>query len=265
MQSCRKPKHFKRRWPSRGSSLCEDQRVRKTTILQWLAVNASRRTLPPGFRRLAGRVPFMLRLRNFADSPLPRADELGTASTTAVLLSEPQNWLQSVAKRKAALLLVDGVDEFPESRRGELVTWLRNLYRTLDEPIVVVTGRSTVDGSAAAIAAELAGVWSEFDIQPMDRDDTRSFVVHWHKATTVGGRSTTHVQDAIRVANVLSGAREFRLLASTPLLCAALCALFYVRDGFVPSSRIDVYANPASASSCSERLSTQGLGRPIPS
>lgn len=214
----------------------------KTTILQWLSVNLARRRLPPTFRSMATRIPFVLRLRNYADIPLPPFEELGAITTSAVLLPEPAGWVHRVASRgDAVMLLVDGIDEFPEARRAELVDWLRTAYRVLRDPVIVVTGRASAEKSAQAIAAAFRRVWNDFDIQPMARDEIRSFVLHWHKAANAGRRDRDQAEEAIRIADSLSGSREYRLLASTPLLCAALCALFYVRRGAVPSSRIEVY------------------------
>ncbi|MFF2369103.1 NACHT domain-containing protein [Agromyces sp. NPDC058110] len=209
----------------------------KTTILQWLAVGMARRTLPAGFGRIASQIPLMIRLRNFTDGPLPAPAELANLTATTTILKEPAGWLQSICRRRGVVLLIDGVDEFPDERRGDLLRWLREVTDALHPRAVVIAGRPSAQNASLAIAREYDS--AILDIQPMSREEIRSFVLHWH---TSHARKTPRIgTEAFRVADTLCGSREYRSLASTPLLCAALCALFHAKNGSLPGSRIAIY------------------------
>jgi predicted NACHT family NTPase len=48
----------------------------KTTLLQWLAVTAARSGFTGPLADWNGCVPFLVRLRSYADRPLPRPEQL---------------------------------------------------------------------------------------------------------------------------------------------------------------------------------------------
>jgi hypothetical protein len=214
----------------------------KTTILQWLAVNAARRGAPRGYKSLNGALPVFVRLRTFADRPLPRVDELVRTTVATTLLPEPEGWLGRFARASATvLLLVDGVDEFPDRRAGELATWFANLAATLPNLRIVITGRPSAEAGARAIAGEFKGIWHSVDVQPMEPSEIRAFVVHWHRAVARRALVAGFGDQATLVADQLDGDPAYRRLAISPLICAALCALFHSHNGVLPGSRIETY------------------------
>jgi len=89
----------------------------KTTLLRWLATHASSGTsqTDAGWGDL---VPFFLWLRQFAQRELPGPEELVEATARAVAGSMPSGWASDRFSDGRALLLVDGVDELPSTRRG---------------------------------------------------------------------------------------------------------------------------------------------------
>lgn len=209
----------------------------KTTILQWLAVGMARRTLPAGYGRIASRIPVVVRLRNYTDSPLPMPTELAKMTAPMMILAEPAGWLRSVSRRRGVVLLIDGVDEFPDERRGDLLRWLNEVAEALTLSAIVIAGRPSAEQAALAVARRYNG--ATLDIQPMSREEIRSFVLHWH--TSLARKTPRIGTDAFRVAETLCRSREYRSLAATPLLCAALCALFHAKKGSLPGSRIAIY------------------------
>lgn len=213
----------------------------KTTILQWLAVGLAKGVLPDEYSRVSARIPTLVRLRNFIDKPLPTVGEIADEFTQNLLLQRPDGWLAAVAKQRGFIVLVDGVDEFPESRTTELVTWLNRIGEALSGAKFVVTGRPSAYSVEQTLGAMLNRKMRTLEIQPMNRPEIRKFVLHWHKSTNRERQMGTHARSAVLVADKLSGSREYRQLSQTPLLCAALCALFYVKNGVLPSSRTEVY------------------------
>ncbi len=230
----------------------------KTTLMQWLAVNVARETLPrPLAKKLHDTIPCFLRLRNYVDQPLPQFDVLITASLRyAPLVPCPSDWLLKISESHRLLFLIDGLDEFPENRTTELADWCRALRLALNGRCLFVnTGRPTAKNMGDALehtarASHEPADWVVAEIQPMDRDEIRKFVLHWHGAISspqseVSGDFEYGIS-AVRVADTLSSSRHYRQIASTPLLCAALCALFHVRRGALPATRADAYQTLAS-------------------
>ena len=76
-----------------------------------------------------GKVPFYVKLRSYANRPLPEPRELITHAIPALAAYIPTGWVEELLREGQALLLVDGVDEkfLPlserQSERGLLVTF----------------------------------------------------------------------------------------------------------------------------------------------
>lgn len=215
----------------------------KTTLLQWLAVSAARRTLPEQLADWNDLVPFFIRLRRFAGSrSLPRPEEFLAHGTAASLAGEmPEGWVRRILKAGRGVILVDGVDEVPKHQRTEIQDWLRGLIASFPESRFIVTSRP-----AAAPAT-----WLELQdfraciIQPMTLPDIRRFIAHWHEAVAQTLVDATARQELANLSAVLTekvfAKRHLRQLATSPLLCALLCALNRERHTQLPDNRIELF------------------------
>ncbi len=216
----------------------------KTTILQWLATHVARQTLVGDLEHLNGHMPFVVKLRNYVDKPFPKIDELAAETTRSNLAAEPRAWTAETFQDGDVLLLVDGLDELPPSRQRDLIDWIEGFQRFRPSILVVVTSRPTAWTSLREIKRLRFAKVVLADVLPLDREQIRSFVLHWHTAIAfqmTGAERTAIESQAAKVASMVSSAREYRLLASSPLLCAVLCALFHLKRGVLPANRIEIY------------------------
>ncbi|WP_164253731.1 NACHT domain-containing protein [Streptomyces sp. S4.7] len=114
----------------------------KTTLVQWLAVNAARDSFGGQLAHLGGRVPVVLPLRTLVrGAALPTPAEFLSAAGHP--LSPPAGWMDAVLVEGRGLLLVDGVDEMPEADRTRTKEWLLKLLAAYPLTAVVVTTRPT--------------------------------------------------------------------------------------------------------------------------
>src|SRR5262249_21327022 len=118
----------------------------KTTLLQWLAVTAARGGFQSELQGWNSHVPFLVRLREYAEDPLPAPEALVAGVTPMAAGLMPPAWAHRVLDSGRALLLVDGVDEVPEPRRAKVRDWLRRLLRSYPSARVVVTSRPAAAG-----------------------------------------------------------------------------------------------------------------------
>ncbi len=202
----------------------------KTTLLDWLAVTAARGGFTGALRSWNGRIPFPVRLRAHADSPLPTGPEdLVTGMLSGIM---PAGWVHRVLKAGNGLLLVDGVDEVPPAKRHNVRDWLREFVRTFPKAKVVVTARPAATDEKWL--SELG--FSAVVLEPMSPADVRTFLQRWHEAA--GAPDSTHR----RLSSQLDSREHLRGLASSPLLCAMLCALNLGRVSELPQNRMELYA-----------------------
>src|SRR5262249_44636198 len=193
-----------------------------------------------------GRVPLLVKLRSYADTPPPPPERFlvdGVAGPIAGLM--PVGWLQRLLAAGRALLLVDGVDEVPAGRRGAVRDWLSGLVAAYPHTAVLVTGRP---GAAAAdwLAAE---GFTALLLEPMRSADIRSLIRHWHDAIQDAlGHTDTLPCEASELPRYqatlfarLDSAPHLRAMASSPLLCAMLCALNLDRRTHLPRDRMSLY------------------------
>ncbi|SCL41651.1 NACHT domain-containing protein [Micromonospora pallida] len=213
----------------------------KSTLLRWLAINAARHGFTGELQDWNGRVPFLVKLRAYADRPLPLVgpqlgDDMAQFATEA-----PAGWVERIFAEGRALLLVDGVDELVRSQRAAVREWLRRILHRYPGIIVVVTSRPT-----AASARWLAGKdFAALMLEQMSPADIVVFVGRWHQA--IGG--ARHLPCRIdelpryerRLLARLEANRHLRGLATNPLMCAMLCALNLDRGDDLPHDRISLY------------------------
>ncbi|PWK66288.1 NACHT domain-containing protein [Streptomyces sp. CG 926] len=202
----------------------------KSTLVQWLALNAARQSAGPWNTC----VPFVLRLRSFtASGDLPLPEDFPRAG--GVPLSAPSGWVEDLMLSGRALVLVDGVDEVPQRLRTRTETWLRSLVAAYPKARYVVTTRPS-----AVPEDWLAGLgFATHTMLPMDQRDIRAFVKHWHAAARAGGQEVDAYEASLLEA--VSSRRDLARLATNPLMCALLCALNQDRRMQLPRARKELY------------------------
>ncbi|MFC8829878.1 NACHT domain-containing protein [Streptomyces sp. NPDC057137] len=237
--------------PERGrveSALRDRQRVLlrgaagsgKTTLVQWLAVNAARDSFPDQLAHLGGRIPVVLPLRTLVrGAALPAPGDFLSAAGHP--LSPPAGWMEAVLTDGRGLLLVDGVDEMPEADRARTKEWLAKLLAAYPHTAVVVTTRPTAVDDKWLSRRE----FTEFQLLPMNRRDVTAFVHRWHTAARSitrrdSERSELHAYEQ-QLLSTLPRKQDLARLATNPLMCAMICALHRDRRGFLPDNRMKLY------------------------
>jgi hypothetical protein len=154
----------------------------------------------------------------------------------------PRGWVHRLLREGRALILIDGVDELPESQRRPARDWLAALVDAFPDARYVVTSRP---GAAASTWLEREN-FDAAEVRPMGWTDVPEFVRHWHAAfRAASGDQDRHAQIAASEATLLGSLyarRHLRLLATSPLLCALLCALNLDRRAQLPDERMEPYA-----------------------
>jgi hypothetical protein len=214
----------------------------KTTLLQWLAVRSARGDFAGPLADVNGTVPFFIPLRRYVDRGLPSPEEFPLAVGSHIAREMPERWVHDLLRTGNALILVDGVDEMPESQRDRVRTWLTDLVLTFPNARYVVTSRP-----AAIEEGWLNGLrFTTAELQPMSPDDRERFVRQWHQAVGAELLDTDGQADLADYERALLASidadRHLRALSVNPLLCALLCALNRERRTHLPADRMETYA-----------------------
>jgi len=210
----------------------------KSTLVQWVALNAARRSFGGELEGWNRCVPFVLRLRSFHSPealPMP-ADFL---SATGVPFRAPEGWVEGLLESGRAIVLVDGVDEVPARLRDRTEKWLRSLLAAFPRARYVVTTRpSAVPEDWLAPQG-----FTAHTLLPMERDDIRAFVRHWHDGAREECPDDGPLLDRYEAGLVEAVAtrRDLGRLATNPLMCALLCALNRDRRMQLPRARKELY------------------------
>ncbi|MFJ5865130.1 NACHT domain-containing protein [Streptomyces parvus] len=214
----------------------------KSTLVQWLALNAARQSFGSELADWNRRVPFVLRLRAFtAQESLPAPADFLRAAGVPLHGSAPAGWADRMMQQGRALVLVDGVDEVPDRLRKRTERWLKDLIVAYPWVKYVVTTRPS-----AVPEAWLSGSGFEpHTLLAMGRADIDAFIGHWHRAARSECRSEEESAELDRYENALRRAvgtrRDLGLLATNPLMCALLCALNRDRRMQLPRARKELY------------------------
>ncbi|GAB3430138.1 NACHT domain-containing protein [Actinophytocola sediminis] len=213
----------------------------KTTLLQWIAVHSARRSFSDTLRDWNDTIPFFVSLRRHSDGRLPAPEHFLSEAGRHIAAEMPPGWVHRQLRDGRAVVLVDGVDELPESRRDDVRQWLSDLTATFPAARFVVTSRP------AAAPTD----WLDQDdfvvaeLEPMSFGEVDLFITRWHDAMRELCLSTDeHAvlnQHQRSLLSALRASSHLRALAGYPLLCALLCALQHDRRGELPDSRLELY------------------------
>ncbi|MEU4351541.1 NACHT domain-containing protein [Streptomyces sp. NPDC023838] len=214
----------------------------KSTLVQWLALNAARRTFTGELADWNRCVPFVLRLRAFTQADaLPLPDEFLRAAGVPLHGAAPPGWVEHVLAHGRGLVLVDGVDEVPTRLRHRTETWLKSLIAAYPNARYVVTTRP----SAVPVDWLSRQGFAAHSLLPMERDDIRAFIGHWHDAAR--GECLSAAERAqlatyeTSLRQAVGSRRDLGRLATNPLMCALLCALNRDRRMQLPRARKELY------------------------
>ncbi|MFF1643194.1 NACHT domain-containing protein [Streptomyces sp. NPDC058246] len=214
----------------------------KTTLLQWLAVGAARRDLTGGMSHLNGCIPFVLPLRSLVRrGELPTPDQYLSAAGCHLHTAQPPGWADGLLDSGRALLLIDGLDEVPQGQRAHTRRWLNELLAAYPRATCLITTRPSAVPEGWLADAD----FTEVSVRPMSSRDVGVFVTRWH--TAAAGNVTTAqerdhlsaLQEALK--DTVRAQRDLAHLATTPLLCALVCALHRDRRGHLPHGRMELY------------------------
>ncbi|MFD9905659.1 NACHT domain-containing protein [Streptomyces sp. NPDC059063] len=213
----------------------------KTTLVQWLAVTASRQDLDDRMAYLYDLVPYVLPLRTLTrhGERLPAPQDFLSSVGSPLAGAQPGGWEARVLTARRALLLVDGIDEVPDKERARTRAWLADLMDAYPGNRWLVTSRpSAVRDDWLADEG-----FTELTLEPMGTTEVTAFIGRWHAAARTGAPEEdadlasyeTQLLDAVRAKPDLGR------LATNPLMCGLICALHRDRRGFLPLGRKDLY------------------------
>jgi Leucine-rich repeat (LRR) protein len=214
----------------------------KSTLLKWLAIQAAGQQTP-GMKYV---VPFYVRLREFVCKSFPNDEDLPKIWYTSGY--KPDRWVGDLMDKGFGLILLDGMDELPARERPIILNKLKDLVLAYPLAHYVVSSRPP------AIKTDHWPEWQEWinenhfldvSLQEMDETQVDTFINNWFRAlkTTLYNFEDSESLESSpdNLLRLLAHRPQLRLLASNPLLCAMICALFHDRQQSLPSERIKLY------------------------
>lgn len=215
----------------------------KTTLVQWLAVSAARQDLDDDrMTYLHDRVPYVLPLRTLTrhGERLPAPADFLAAIGSPLAGTQPKGWESRVLAAGRALVLVDGIDEIPESERSRTREWLGDLIDTYPGNRWLVTSRPSAVREDWLAEQD----FTELTLSPMSRAEAAAFIHRWHGAARTGAPEEDKALTAYesQLIEAVGTKPDLGRLATNPLMCGLMCALHRDRRGFLPLGRKDLYS-----------------------
>ncbi|MDY6992070.1 MAG: NACHT domain-containing protein [Pseudomonadota bacterium] len=212
----------------------------KTTLLQWISVTTASRCHKNDLEFLNECVPFFVRLRA-VEKELPSPEDFVKISSPNIYGKMPHGWAHKKLENGSAIILVDGLDEVEESRRGEVKDWLKELTENFPKARYIISTRPHAAKEGWLDAEEFL----EIEMQDMSSSDIQEFVKHWHLSVREVEISQDKKNQLIeledKLKKTLQNNAALRRLATSPLLCALICALHRDRIENLPTRRVELY------------------------
>ncbi|UEM01863.1 leucine-rich repeat domain-containing protein [Skermanella rosea] len=207
----------------------------KSTLLRWAALTAAERRSqaePPadGDLRWRDRVPLLLYLRDLQSPNLPTPNDWPFLIDRELQAKIPESWVEDILDAGQGLVMIDGFDEVPPDQRDLVMESIERCVRRFPAAFFILTSRPAAvdDGRIASLGFTRASVAA---LTPTNRE---RFIDHWHEALRGNLTSEEAGLDtggmAAKLKNALGHNGALALLASNPLLCAAICALHHFHD-----------------------------------
>ncbi|MGD1897178.1 MAG: NACHT domain-containing protein [Phormidesmis sp.] len=241
-------------------AICEQRRIvirggagaGKSTLMQWLAVRAASQKFEKNLTHWNLKVPFFIRLRSLVGREFPTPENFPSLIAQNIAAQMPEEWVHKYMENGEALILIDGVDELPRKERKSFFLNLKALVRDFPSATYIITSRPSGLKSAQGEEWDAWESWVtdkkfvNLTLEPMNANDVQAFITSWHKALPENARTVDASQDPSYTENNLKRQikqrRELQQLASTPLLCAMLCALHRENRTNLPSARLQLYS-----------------------
>ena len=181
-------------------------------------------------------IPFLVRLRDCPEGKLPTPDNL-PIQIARELGNPPPEWVRSVLESGRGLLMLDGVDEVPNHRRGDILSDIRAILSQYPKCWYIVTTRPTAVGTGWLKNED----FSEAEINPLSDADRSELIRRWHRAVedelSRQGRWEDLKALEDHLIRMLAESPALARLATNPLLCAVMCALHRDRRQVLPESQ----------------------------
>jgi hypothetical protein len=220
----------------------------KTTLLQWVAVRSAVGDWSDLLSSWKASVPFFVRLRECVETGFPPPEAFPALVAPISAGTMPKGWVHEQLESGRAVLLIDGVDELPSRKREGMLVHLSELVEAYPLARYVVTSRP------APVSTDSWPEWQnwieqksfvDISLQPMDSIRIENLIRQWHIAVADTLTDNEEREETLalpsNLVRLLRARPSIRRLATSPLLCAMICALHRERKQRLPSDRLKLY------------------------
>lgn len=246
----------------------------KTTLLQWIAIKSARRDFSAPLLQWNVTIPFFIRLRSIVDRRFPTPNEYIELVARNLTGTIPTTWIVKELERGRALFLIDGIDELPSGKRDEMLKDLSRLVEEYPWNVYIITSRPSGLKDTSGRAWKAWEDWVseqnfvELTLDSMSPLDIKKFISNWHESLAISKGSVLNetepterkleaTQKAKSLNKLLNAKPQLKKLATNPLLCAMICALFQDLNENLPAERNELYKE------CIEMLLERDRGRKV--
>lgn len=237
----------------------------KSTLLQWAAVHSAAQDFSAGLETWNDTIPFFIRLRELVQRDFPTPEEFPAMVARNHAGKLPKGWVHQQLETGRAVVLIDGVDELSQAKRVEMLEHLERLVEDFPRARYIISSRP------AAVKEDHWPEWhdwlkraefTQLELQPMSVEQIHCFIDQWHAALAATVPDSEERAELGELPDNLKRLLRQRLplakLATSPLLCAMLCALHRERRQNLPSERLKLYQE-----CCELLLSRRDEGRKV--
>lgn len=202
----------------------------KTTFLQYLAVHCNQGEIQ------AHRVPIFIRLNTFAEDALDENNFnlVGYIKQEFSRSGVSEQEVDTLLDGGRCLILLDGLDEVPETAADEVIKQIRKLSETYYKNQLVITCR------LAAQEYRFRG-FTEVEIADFKPAQIEDFGKKWFVAVARNSPEAGLKKASLFLEQMaLPENQQIRELATTPILLNLICLVFQAKGNF-PTKRSDLY------------------------
>ncbi|MFV1883289.1 MAG: NACHT domain-containing protein [Balneola sp.] len=213
----------------------------KTTLLQWVSTQLAQNDTSKISSNWKNYVPFFIRLRQYNYKDLPTPKHFIETLSHVLIDTIPNTWIETVLNERA-ILLIDGLDELPKSKRDITLEWLNDIVSIYPNVKILISARPYIVDEVASNFIQKNN-FHQVSILPMDENNIEQFIMHWHEA--IKKNYVTEDYEEIdkserKLHKSIKKNIKIKNIASSPLLCALLCSLNHEKES-LPDDKKSLY------------------------
>lgn len=204
----------------------------KTTLLKWLSRGIIKNNLQ-GLHN--DKIPLFIKLRDYSHKELPPLTDIPYEYFNNLDNLGPREWIRTQIKNSNVMLLIDGIDELDIKNRNKFYDWLDSILKLHNDMSIIMSSRYYALDEIENRSID----FHKLTILPLSSIQVEKLITQWF-ISMIDDKDERDLYIS-KLLQKIRQSNQLKKLATNPLLCSMICALYLDSNENIPDDRIQLY------------------------